>query len=47
MEGRPDIWGIHWQDSMPFIPKEQVKNPDKKESKALWSYHVSSIDNKM
>lgn len=29
VEGRPDIWGIHWQESMPFIPKEQVKNPDK------------------
>jgi len=29
MEGRPDVWGIHWEKSMPFIPKSQVKYPDK------------------
>ena len=28
MEGRPDYSGIHWQDTMPFIPEEQIINPD-------------------
>lgn len=28
LEGRPDIWGVNWQQSMPFIPKDQVINPD-------------------
>ena len=28
-EGRPDLGGIHWKKSIPFIPKEQVQNPDK------------------
>ncbi|MCK4953584.1 amidohydrolase family protein, partial [Candidatus Bathyarchaeota archaeon] len=27
-EGRPDLWGIHWKDSVPFIPSEQIQNPD-------------------
>ena len=27
-EGRPDIWGIHWEKSIPFIPKDQVQHPD-------------------
>jgi predicted TIM-barrel fold metal-dependent hydrolase len=27
-EGRPDLWGIHWKKSIPFIPKDQVQNPD-------------------
>jgi len=27
--GRPDIWGIDWEKTVPYIPKEQVKNPDK------------------
>jgi predicted TIM-barrel fold metal-dependent hydrolase len=27
-EGRPDLWGIHWQKSVPFIPKDQVQHPD-------------------
>jgi predicted TIM-barrel fold metal-dependent hydrolase len=27
-EGRPDLWGIHWQKSIPFIPKEQIQYPD-------------------
>ena len=27
-EGRPDLYGIHWQKSVPFLPKEQVQNPD-------------------
>ena len=27
-EGRPDLWGIYWQKSVPFIPKDQVLNPD-------------------
>ncbi|MFC1909359.1 amidohydrolase family protein [Chloroflexota bacterium] len=28
LEGRPDIWGINWEKSIPFIPKEQIINPD-------------------
>ncbi|NIV29535.1 MAG: amidohydrolase family protein [Anaerolineae bacterium] len=28
MEGRPDYSGIHWQDTMPFIPEDQIINPD-------------------
>lgn len=27
-EGRPDLWGIHWKKSVPFIPKDQVRHPD-------------------
>jgi predicted TIM-barrel fold metal-dependent hydrolase len=26
-EGRPDLWGIHWEKSVPFIPKDQIRNP--------------------
>ncbi len=28
-EGRPDLWGIHWEKSIPFLPAEQIQNPDK------------------
>ena len=28
LSGRPDIWGMEWENSVPFIPKEQVVNPD-------------------
>ena len=28
-EGRPDIWGIHWEKSIPFLPTDQIQNPDK------------------
>ncbi len=28
MSGRPDIWGVDWGSSVPFIPREQVINPD-------------------
>ena len=28
LSGRPDLWGIHWEKSVPFIPKNQVINPD-------------------
>ena len=28
MCGRPDIWGMNWEQSIPFIPKEQVVYPD-------------------
>jgi predicted TIM-barrel fold metal-dependent hydrolase len=27
-EGRPDLWGIHWEKSIPFIPRDQIINPD-------------------
>ena len=27
-EGRPDLYGINWKKSIPFIPKDQVQNPD-------------------
>jgi hypothetical protein len=27
-EGRPDLWGIYWKKSIPFIPKDQVQHPD-------------------
>jgi hypothetical protein len=27
-EGRPDLWGIHWQKTVPFLPAEQIQNPD-------------------
>ena len=27
-EGRPDIWGIDWEKSIPLIPKDQIINPD-------------------
>ena len=29
LSGRPDIWGMDWEKSVPFIPREQVVNPDK------------------
>ncbi len=29
-EGRPDIFGVDWEKSIPFIPREQVQNPDPK-----------------
>jgi len=28
LSGRPDIWGVDWEKSIPFIPKDQVINPD-------------------
>lgn len=28
MCGRPDVFGIHWKESIPYIPIEQVKYPD-------------------
>ena len=28
LSGRPDIWGVDWEKSVPFIPKDQVINPD-------------------
>ena len=28
LSGRPDIWGIGWEKSVPYIPKEQIINPD-------------------
>ena len=27
-EGRPDLWGINWEKSVPFLPAEQIENPD-------------------
>lgn len=27
-EGRPDLWGIHWKKSVPFLPKDQILHPD-------------------
>jgi hypothetical protein len=27
-EGRPDIFGDNWKESIPFIPREQIKYPD-------------------
>jgi len=29
LSGRPDIWGVHWEKTVPYIPKEQVINKDK------------------
>ena len=29
-EGRPDIWGVDWENSIPFIPREQVTSEKKK-----------------
>jgi hypothetical protein len=26
--GRPDLNGIHWEESIPFLPAEQIQNPD-------------------
>ena len=26
--GRPDVFGINWEESIPYIPREQVINPD-------------------
>ncbi|MBW2031089.1 MAG: amidohydrolase [Deltaproteobacteria bacterium] len=31
MAGRPDIFGIHWDESIPYIPDEQVINKDEYE----------------
>jgi hypothetical protein len=28
-EGRPDLWGVDWQKSIPFIPNEQIKGKRK------------------
>lgn len=30
MCGRPDVFGIHWKESIPYIPLEQIQNPDDK-----------------
>ena len=27
LDGRPDIYGINWEKSVPFIPKEQIRKP--------------------
>ncbi len=27
-ESRPDLWGIHWEKYVPFIPRDQILNPD-------------------
>jgi hypothetical protein len=27
-EGRPDIYGDRWRESIPFIPREQIQHPD-------------------
>ncbi len=27
-EGRPDIYGDKWRESIPFIPREQIQHPD-------------------
>lgn len=32
LDGRPDIYGIYWEESVPFIPIEQVMYPDDKEA---------------
>ena len=26
--GRPDLYGIHWKESIPFLPSDQIQNPD-------------------
>ncbi len=26
--GRPDLWGLDWEKSVPFLPAEQIENPD-------------------
>ena len=26
--GRPDLWGINWEKSVPFLPADQIENPD-------------------
>jgi len=28
LSGRPDVFGIHWEESVPYIPREQVLHPD-------------------
>ena len=28
LSGRPDIFGIHWEKSVPYVSKDQVINPD-------------------
>jgi hypothetical protein len=27
-EGRPDLWGVHYEKYSPFIRPEQIQNPD-------------------
>lgn len=27
-EGRPDIYGDKWEESIPYLPREQIQNPD-------------------
>jgi len=27
LDGRPDVYGIHWEESVPFIPDDQIRNP--------------------
>jgi len=27
-EGRPDIYGDKWEESIPFLPREQIQHPD-------------------
>lgn len=34
MCGRPDVFGIHWKESIPYIPIEQVMYPDEKKANA-------------
>jgi predicted TIM-barrel fold metal-dependent hydrolase len=29
LSGRPDIWGVNWEKTVPYIPRENVINPDK------------------
>jgi predicted TIM-barrel fold metal-dependent hydrolase len=29
-EGRPDIYGDKWEESIPFLPREQIQHPDPK-----------------
>ena len=30
LDGRPDIYGVDWEKSVPFIPEDQIVNKDKK-----------------
>lgn len=34
MCGRPDVYGIHWEESIPFIPMDQIMYPDEKAANA-------------
>ena len=29
LSGRPDVFGIYWDESVPYIPDEQIINKDK------------------